>query len=644
METGVAVRGFCRLVLLPVLPGLLALIPGAALADAAGGVADGYGPGVQRRALIIANQTYLNQPKTDSDQKQNGRLKAAANGRPAAGYLPNLTTPCENAKAFRKFLIQSKWLPEEAPEALCDLDVDKMSSALRSFKSALAKTTRTVGIFYYSGHGVSFEVGGEHAQYLLGTKSKIDPEVIRKSQQDHPGNLSFLSDQALLFKNEVVVDLGFSPSSVMLYIIDACRNNPFMGDLIADTGVKAGPIALKNVMPPQALALYAAPEGKTTPDNDAFNRALIDSLGRNPRLQDAVNSMVTAGRGAGDNLAVPQVDTDGGLLGEWCIYNCAPGIAPRPHLAAGGIAGMHLPGVHYTVINHGHDGDAVPGHGGLGDAAAMILDGGAPAEEPVSAPIPRAASQVRFKLADAGAPDGIAAMPGASFDILWCDDGPGAESRRRLAESAAEMLADEARSRVQRLAEGAGDGGLRPISLVRIRPLEAFENTAAAARFTANTLRYNRKSAAAARWLGLVREAAGGSLVLDGAESGPDDYFPIAFCKLGATERPAALQVRVMVPDATWQPAGQSLLARAMADEGGEAQAPPVAIGDRVPDLTELRFFTTADRDAAFALAAGVERSLGHAIRVRYNPAASPRPDAGTIELWIGRSEPLPAR
>ena len=188
----------------------------------------------RRVALVIGNSTYKNAPA-----------------------LPNTVNDArDTAEALRK-------LGFEVVDGL-DLDKRGMDQALARF-ARLAQDADAV-MFYYAGHG--FQFNGEN--FLVPLEARIDDEV---SVQYETLKLS-----------EVITALGFA-KGVKIMVLDACRNNPFVGLLAkrqATRGFSVGS-GLAPVQRAQGMVIaYATQANDVAADgagrNSPFTAALVREI------------------------------------------------------------------------------------------------------------------------------------------------------------------------------------------------------------------------------------------------------------------------------------------------------------------------------------------------------------------------------
>ncbi len=165
-----------------------------------------------------------------------------------------LKNPVRDAKAMRDKLksIGFEVLYEE------DASTEKMDSILKSFYEKLQGCD--IGLFYFSGHGI--ESSG--VNYLLPISSKI------KDESDLKRNAVDLS--------EILSTASYSGSGQLVFIIDACRNNP----LKKVRGELRGIHVVNNSSVTHRTVVCACGSGKTADDGNSdhspFTQALLNHI------------------------------------------------------------------------------------------------------------------------------------------------------------------------------------------------------------------------------------------------------------------------------------------------------------------------------------------------------------------------------
>jgi len=188
--------------------------------------------------------------KLTDQADQRGRRVALVIGNSAYDNVPALTNPVPDATLVAETLKRTGF---DAVSLVTNLRKDALVQALRSF--AAQAETADWAVIYYAGHGV--EIGG--VNYLVPTDAKV------------------ASDRDIGFEAvplDQVINVAERARRLRLVILDACRNNPFAGQMKrtlagATRSVSRGLAAIE----PEAgtLVVYAAKDGETALDGDGAN-------------------------------------------------------------------------------------------------------------------------------------------------------------------------------------------------------------------------------------------------------------------------------------------------------------------------------------------------------------------------------------
>ncbi len=198
------------------------------------------------------------------------RKVALVIGNGAYEHANPLQSPTRDAVAMEKCLQEIGF---EVLRPAIDSDIKGMRVKISDFLSRLNE--ETLGLFYFSGHGVSVL---DNTNYLLPVNAEIaaPDDIIR---------FGFSVDKILADMQQ--------RAKISLVFLDACRDNPFkdMSEGAGDKGVvvaRTGLSAVKAGNPGQALIAFSADEGAVSKDggdrpNSPFTEALLEHL----RLQGA---------------------------------------------------------------------------------------------------------------------------------------------------------------------------------------------------------------------------------------------------------------------------------------------------------------------------------------------------------------------
>ncbi len=251
----------------------------------------------KRVALVVGNDAYVNL----APDKQ---LKKAINdARSVAETLSDLGFAVSRAENVGRLELNSLW-----------------SSFLTTIEPG------DVAALYFSGHGV--EVGG--VNYLI----PRDIPVLAADQ------VELLKSESLSFES-MMDALRKRRPRVSLFILDACRNNPFTDPRGKSLGSESG---LARVDPPEGtFVLYAAGVGQRALDrlsdtdlnpNSVFTRALLPVL-REPglKLTDVARALKETVRNLASTAVPSHHQTPAyydEVIGDFCLAGCEKWGAPRP--------------------------------------------------------------------------------------------------------------------------------------------------------------------------------------------------------------------------------------------------------------------------------------------------------------------------
>ncbi len=209
-----------------------------------------------------------------------------------------LVNPAGDARAVAERLRQAGF----GVTLVLDVGRRDMHEAIRKFGDALLRDSRTVGVFYYAGHGVQLN----WRNFMLPVDVRI------RNQADIAGQGV---DLGLLL--EV---LGRARNALNLVILDACRNNPLGSDFrVDDRGLS------QLDAPPGTLLAYATAPGNTADDGEGEHglytgRLLQEMAVPGAAVEDVFKRVRLAVRRASQGAQIPWESTslegDFSFLGE----------------------------------------------------------------------------------------------------------------------------------------------------------------------------------------------------------------------------------------------------------------------------------------------------------------------------------------
>jgi len=255
---------------------------------ACAGTAFAADPPERRVALVIGNAAYVN-----------------------VAHLTNTIHDAQlMADTLRKLGFQ---LVGGGPQL--NLDRNGFLNAVVSFSKAL--DSNTVGVFYYSGHGM--QIQGEN--YLV----PVDANPVKPSD----------ADIQLVASSLVLHQMEDSKLRLNIVILDACRNNPF-----AVSGLKAagGGLGATTNEPEGTLISYATMPGSVASDGDGspdspYTTALAQVMQR-PGLDawQMFNAVSVQVKRATNGVQQPYIENS--PIEYEFYFDGSPGSAPSPQIAS----------------------------------------------------------------------------------------------------------------------------------------------------------------------------------------------------------------------------------------------------------------------------------------------------------------------
>jgi tetratricopeptide (TPR) repeat protein len=191
--------------------------------------------------------------------KATERRVALVIGNSAYQNAPALRNPVSDAKALADAL---RGLGFTEVRELYDANLSALGVALKDFGDLAASADWAV--IYYAGHGI--EVGGTN--YLIPVDAKLE-------QQTH------VEDEGMPLPR--LLSKVTAASKLQLVILDACRNNPFVGRM-KRSGKETRSLArgLASIEPESGvLVAYAARDGTTALDGESANSPYAEALIKN---------------------------------------------------------------------------------------------------------------------------------------------------------------------------------------------------------------------------------------------------------------------------------------------------------------------------------------------------------------------------
>jgi hypothetical protein len=238
--------------------------------------------------------------------EKNARRLALIIGNSKYDHVAQLPNPANDARLVAGTLQHLGFkLMDNGP--LVDLDKDAFERVLQQFGNEVQRTARngsTVALFYYAGHGMQID----GVNYLVPVSA--DPTKV----SDVP--LQMVSADAAMSQME---DAG---ASLKIMVLDACRNNPFIGISRSLGGGLAGMDA-----PDGALIAYATKPNAVAADgagrDSPYTEALVEAL-QKPGLGlfDVFNETALIVERKTDNAQQPW-QAESAIQGRFCFVGCA---------------------------------------------------------------------------------------------------------------------------------------------------------------------------------------------------------------------------------------------------------------------------------------------------------------------------------
>ena len=167
-------------------------------------------------------------------------------------HITNLDDPSYNLNRFKTTL---KGLDFNV-KIKTDLNSEDLEASIDNFAKRLSKSSDSIGLLYYTGHGCQVDYQG----YLVPTN--VNTKIKRKIKYN------------AMNINEMLETLKDAGNRVNMVFLDACRDVP--------TGAKGGTKGLGQPVarPKGSLIVYATEAGKVADDNSKFINSLIDNISK----------------------------------------------------------------------------------------------------------------------------------------------------------------------------------------------------------------------------------------------------------------------------------------------------------------------------------------------------------------------------
>jgi len=539
------------------------------------------------------------------------------------GTLPPLGSPCSDVdnretdvKAVADALVTAKW----EVKTLCNLTTSQLRDAIRDFNDRVLIERRAFGIIYFSGHGA--QVAGTN--YLFGIDADInEDEEVLKYEQNHYAPLFGRSAVSL---DEAMRTLEPLWGKGVVVIVDACRTNPIIKELLKRK-IDTARYPAASSQPTNIVYAFATALGEPAPDN---------RLGRSTYYSQVLADVIKTSDGNSDHEEIEQILSVTksrvvkgtlhmqipGKAGDlqrppkFCIKGCPSRIEDwesateqfantdvRMNPFVNTLARLEAPNPRTSLRF-------------MKVALAQADTSFPPVQEPRHIQdADTAPENVRRKL---------------RVDILYCAGDETAKQRQAKA------------ARIEAYLNGL-KGGNSPVAGfeigdVKLVPVPPKINQTLY-RANDSAIIYNEGSPALYDWAQEIRSTVSPPLRLAGKPGSASDYLSIVVCDAAdLSARPATIYVQVASDlQKTTAQALQAVLKNALP---GATVPRGIEVVRTSPNLTEVRYFTPAQKADATRAADAVSGALRSKVKARYIPGYEDKlKDSSVIELWLGKKE-----
>ncbi len=263
---------------------------------------------VSQNSKLASNQMHSEKTagtspgKTDHDEYR----VALVIGNAHYKHIPILSNPSNDARYVSEQILAAGFeLVGGAP--FMDLTKPQLERAIADFGRLLSQHSGAVGFFYYAGHGM--QVNGSN--YLV----PVDA---------NPNRIADLSRQAIEV-DSLLQEMEDSRTGLNIIVLDACRNNPFGGRGIRESG--AGLAQMR--APKGSIIVYATQPGNIAQDgpagqNSPFAKALAYALAETKLdLFGTFNEVGLLVSNATGGEQQPWISSSP-IAGRFCFKECPP--------------------------------------------------------------------------------------------------------------------------------------------------------------------------------------------------------------------------------------------------------------------------------------------------------------------------------
>ena len=560
-------------------------------------------------ALIVGNSEYQ-QVQLDSS---------------IVGTLRNLRNPCNDAMTIAAQLQQIGW-DEKDIDIKCNLSKSEISTEMDRFAQRFSYSDAPTGLVYFSGHGV--QVNERNYVFGVGASPDIKKSALLSAQ--NPSAKLFISD-AEDISTKLVSDIGDVLDGALLVVLDACRDNPLIDELISN-GVKlvSRPQAAKTL--PGIVFSFATSGGAVANDgfgdNSPFAQALAESIRAGDTIDDILAEASTKVVDSTKGRSWEQIPDKKGFFKQppkRCFSDCPAGSPPAK------LAQLRESIAHDKLTTDMRRVSYDAGINRVNSTSDYIVS---QASQATDERVAREKSKefIPPRVIYERDPSSVSKVPlsAINIDVFWCDGDELSDSRR--------VLASEIGAAAGVLARMNANHSQTSINRVRSRALPVEVNSQPDYSYRENVLRYDSESPGAAEWARTISSMSPTPLVLSKSRASVPDYISIFLCADNDLKaRPGRVYFQLA------NQAQEKFARFAISDIRASMRNVSVAEGldfqpKNSPNKTQIRYYSKTDRETAEMLAESVGRKTGEIVEVRSFERLGNSSTNGTFEVWLGKN------
>ncbi len=239
---------------------------------------------------LIQIKARINKTKVESEIRNVFYAKVEYEKRYALviGNADYLTAPLRNPVNDATLITNQLNKLNFSVKTIKNASQNQMKQAISEFGELLSKDKKTIGLFYYAGHGV--QVKGKN--YLVPVDAKVDKE---------PDVEVYCVDLDGLLSN-----LEYAGNNMNIIVLDACRNNPFGRSFRSQAG---NGLATVNA-PVGTFIAYATSPGSVAADGTGNNGLYTEEFVKaisipNTRIEDVFKKVRTQVKTVSEGKQIP---------------------------------------------------------------------------------------------------------------------------------------------------------------------------------------------------------------------------------------------------------------------------------------------------------------------------------------------------